>query len=266
MSGTDAAALVILGVAGFLLMQQRQAVASNPTPAAANVTPAAAANFAQSAVNAALMGAGLSGMNVNMPPQPTPAVNDWSGAAHTAVTGTIAGTGLMGMNFNFNTGGEEVKSKAGYYSPAQVKSLFQRLKAAYGFNVNINMAVAMCICESGSLSFPQNGCNPNARRYEAHLGEASAGLMQVLPSTAKWLATDMGYKAKGIPTEASLYNPETGAYFGLAYLDYLSKYKGVARNESFIVQGYNAGPTHNSAPYWAKYQTARAWVNANLGA
>lgn len=263
MSLADAAILTVLGVAGFLVMQQRQASASNPTPQASTVTLAAATSFANSAVNAALMGAGLAGL---IPPQPTPAVNDWSSTAHEAVTGTIAGTGLMGMNFNFNTGGEEVKTKAGYKSPAELKALFQRLKNTHGFNVNINMAVAMCIIESGSVSFPQNGCNPNARRFESHLGEASAGLMQVLPSTAKWLAGEMGYRAKGTPNETSLYNPETGAYFGLAYLDYLSKYKGVARNESFIVQGYNAGPTHNSASYWSKYQTARAWVNAHLGA
>lgn len=61
-------------------------------------------------------------------------------------------------------------------------------------------------------------------------------------STAKWLASDMGYSFHGDPDRAALEDPEKSMYFGAAYLDYLSRYRKVERSEEFIIRGYNGGP------------------------
>lgn len=153
----------------------------------------------------------------------------------------------------------------GKLSPQQVRALaaFQIIK--YKFNVPPDMATAIAIIESGDVSFPSNGCNPMAQRFEAHIPDTSTGLMQTLLGTAQWLAKDMGYKAMGIPTANALINASTSLYFGLAYLDYLSKYKGVARSQDWIVQSYNAGPGHSAAAYLAKYKKALTWVQQNGG-
>ncbi len=74
--------------------------------------------------------------------------------------------------------------------------------------------------------------NPKAL---GHFGEQ--GLMQIKPSTAKWLAKK--YKlAWG--THYSLYNPIQNLKFGVAYLDYLrKKFHGSGQ---FYVEAYNMGP------------------------
>ena len=56
-----------------------------------------------------------------------------------------------------------------------------------------------------SIAMVESSGDPKAYRYEPHLGEASAGLTQVLFSTAKWLAVDLGFSEYGIPkTEKDL--------------------------------------------------------------
>lgn len=51
--------------------------------------------------------------------------------------------------------------------------------------------------------------------------------MQVLQSTADWLARDMGYNVYEVDwTSSMLYRPFVALYFGLAYLEWLSGYQG----------------------------------------
>ena len=65
-----------------------------------------------------------------------------------------------------------------------------------------------------AIALVESSGDPKAFRYEPHLAEASAGLTQVLMSTAKWLASDMGYSEFGQPKdEEDLYNPQAAMYF-----------------------------------------------------
>lgn len=113
-----------------------------------------------------------------------------------------------------------------------------------------------------AIAWIESSFDPAAYRYEPHLGDASVGLMQTLTRTATWLYEDMGYRAYGAPTLESLArSPQRSVYFGGAYLDWLSRYRGVARSEEFIVRGYNGGPAGiergQTLGYWRKYQAAR---------
>jgi hypothetical protein len=98
--------------------------------------------------------------------------------------------------------------------------------------------------------------NPNAVRNEPRLNDASTGLMQTLVTTAQWLWDDMGYRAKSRPTAASLLEPENSIYFGAAYLDYLTRYRGKLQTEQFVIESYNGGPGNSNSQtrqYWQKY-------------
>ena len=121
-----------------------------------------------------------------------------------------------------------------------------------GHPVDRRMIVAMAEIESSR--------RPTARRWEARLGEASAGLMQVLPSTALWL-WNMGYRdVEERPTEATLLRPWDSVYFGTAYARYLSRYKGQPRSAEWIVESYNGGPGNSNANtrrHLGRYQRAR---------
>ncbi|WP_375596818.1 transglycosylase SLT domain-containing protein [Algihabitans albus] len=113
-----------------------------------------------------------------------------------------------------------------------------------------------------AIAFVESSFNPAAYRYEPHLGDASVGLMQTLTSTARWLYEDMGYRDHGEPTLESLArSPQQSLYFGAAYLDWLSRWKGRRRSEEWIIRAYNGGPggatSAATAPYWSKYQAAR---------
>ena len=112
-----------------------------------------------------------------------------------------------------------------------------------------------------AVALVESSGDPKAYRYESHLGEASTGLTQVLTSTARWLAKDLGFNAYGIPTEEDLYNPEVSMYFGAAYLTWLSTYKGKKQSEEFVVRGFNGGPNgiklKATQRYWEKYQKAK---------
>src|SRR5690606_944874 len=110
------------------------------------------------------------------------------------------------------------------------------------------MLVAMAKVESNF--------DPEAYRYESHLGDASAGLMQTLEKTALWLYTDMGAKAKGRPTLASLMQPDVSMYFGAAYVNWLRRYRSITRSEEWIVRAYNGGPGWESAGTASKAMTA----------
>eukprot|EP00899_Mesostigma_viride_P014269 jgi/Mesvir1/22843/Mv25123-RA.2 len=108
----------------------------------------------------------------------------------------------------------------------------------------------------------ESGYRPHAYRWEEALGEPSVGLMQTLLSTARWLATDMGYVAFGVPTLEALMDPWISLYFGAAYLDWLSHYGGRPQSLEFMVRAYNGGPggatSSATLAYWRKYQACIA--------
>lgn len=110
------------------------------------------------------------------------------------------------------------------------------------------------------IAWIESAFDPSALRLEPHINDASAGLMQTLVSTAQWLATDMGYEAFGVPKLANLMSPQTSIYFGSAYLQYLSNYRGRRRSEEWMVRSYNGGPGHSRAStdrYWQRYREAK---------
>lgn len=132
-----------------------------------------------------------------------------------------------------------------------VRNLARQAIGIGNFNVPVDRLVRIAWIESHF--------DPNAARYEPHLGDTSTGLTQTLLSTARWLAKDMGYSAYGIPTAAALTSPQVSLYFGAAYLDWLSTYRGIDRGEEWIVRSYNGGPGHSQSAterYWAKFQAA----------
>ncbi|CAI5521768.1 unnamed protein product [Closterium sp. Naga37s-1] len=101
----------------------------------------------------------------------------------------------------------------------------------------------------------ESAWQPLAYRFEPRLGEASTGLMQVLQSSAEWLARDMGYRAYTVDWSSSmLYRPFEAMYYGMAYLAWLTTYKGTTQSEEYVVRAYNGGPGG-----WEKPSTARHW-------
>lgn len=82
----------------------------------------------------------------------------------------------------------------------------------------------------------ESSYNPSAYRFEAHLGEASWGLMQILESSAR----DRGMV--GPPDQ--LLDPATGILFGMRQLkwsyDYLAQ-RGGPPSRLQLLSAYNAG-------------------------
>ncbi|CAI5989454.1 unnamed protein product [Closterium sp. NIES-65] len=80
-------------------------------------------------------------------------------------------------------------------------------------------------------------------------------LLQVLQSSAEWLARDMGYRAYTVDWSSSmLYRPFEAMYYGMAYIAWLTTYKGTTQSEEYVVRAYNGGPGG-----WKKTSTARHW-------
>jgi len=145
----------------------------------------------------------------------------------------------------------------GVLTEAQVRQLAEKIVSSNGFDIDPNMLVAIAWIESNF--------NTAALRLEPHVGadgDASAGIMQTLSSTAQWLATDFGYRAYAAPSLAELHDPEVSMYFGAAYIDYLKNKRRDLDTEEKIIRGYNGGPAgyRRSAtlPYWKKYLDAKA--------
>lgn len=64
------------------------------------------------------------------------------------------------------------------------------------------------------------------------------GLMQVIPSTARWIAEKLGRKAPG-----DLYDPRVSAELGNWYLDHLMhSFRKTSEPELLAIAGYNGGP------------------------
>lgn len=141
------------------------------------------------------------------------------------------------------------------WTAALVLNTAQQFRQRYGLNIDPVMIAAMVQIESTY--------NPAASRYEKHIDDTSYGLMQVLLKTAQWLYDDLGYRAFPRPTATNMMDGYTSIYYGAAYVDYLSKYRGKRRNEQWIVESYNGGPANSNADtqrHYAKYMAAKAQI------
>jgi len=140
--------------------------------------------------------------------------------------------------------------------PNGVLDTVQRINAGE-FGGIFNPADVMAVIEIES-SF-----QPNAQRFEAHLNDASIGLMQTLYSTA----VDRGYQ--GGP--AGLFDPETSIRFGMRQLkwsfDFLATRLGREPTQEEWIGSYNAGVGNvlkGNIPsgYVTKWRRARArWAS-----
>jgi len=108
----------------------------------------------------------------------------------------------------------------------------------------------------------ESSYDPSAYRYEAHLGEASYGLMQILESSAR----DRGMTGPA----TQLFDPATGILFGMRQLkwshDYLAQRVGQPSRLQ-LLSAYNAGVGYvarggTRAAYAAKVdRAASSWGN-----
>lgn len=168
------------------------------------------------------------------------------------LSGRKIGAVIAGLAATFALLSRRTRRAEGALMADQVRTFVTNIVNVFDLNVSPKMIVRIAWIESGF--------NPSALRFEVRLGDASAGLMQTLLSTAKWLARDMGYSAFGLPTLDSLLQAQTSIYFGAAYLEYLSRWRGERRSEEWIVRSYNGGPGHSrdaTDEYWRRYLNAK---------
>ena len=76
--------------------------------------------------------------------------------------------------------------------------------------------------------------NKNAKSYRGAMG-----LMQIMPSTAKYISSDKQVKRNN---SNILKNPEINIAVGQEYIEYLLKLKSVNNNLIFLTAAYNGGP------------------------
>ncbi|KAL5100645.1 hypothetical protein RYX36_004972 [Vicia faba] len=88
--------------------------------------------------------------------------------------------------------------------------------------------------------------------------EPNVGLMQLLPKTAEWLISSLGYSSYAAEENIEyLFKPFVNVYLAAAYLKWLSSFDNKQRDEEFIVRAYKGGTkkaTHKSTlRYWKSY-------------
>ncbi|XP_010260554.1 PREDICTED: uncharacterized protein LOC104599645 isoform X2 [Nelumbo nucifera] len=103
---------------------------------------------------------------------------------------------------------------------------------------------------------------PLEKRYNRKTKETTMGVVQLVPKTAEWLFSEMGYRTYEIEGDPTLlYRPFINVYFGAAYLKWLSSYDQKERNEEFVVRAYKGGikkATHKSTlDYWRRYLSVK---------
>ncbi|HEX5795960.1 MAG TPA: lytic transglycosylase domain-containing protein, partial [Geminicoccaceae bacterium] len=86
-----------------------------------------------------------------------------------------------------------------------------------------------------SIMRAESAFDPSA---ESHAG--ARGLMQVMPATARYLASR---GALTPPRHADLLDPETSIRYGQAYLAHLLQRSPIGDNLIYVAAAYNAGPT-----------------------
>lgn len=132
-----------------------------------------------------------------------------------------------------------------------VYDLFPKLASEGGYwQFRLPDLMAFCQIESGF--------RPRAYRFEPRLGEASYGLMQLLPSTAR----QFGFVGDG----PELYDPLTNLLYGTSFAEWgwrrLYDRLGCCPPETQWVAGYNEGygAAARGEPdpaYWAAWKAAR---------
>ena len=139
-------------------------------------------------------------------------------------------TQLAGLAFVAGLAGLSLHMSGQRLEPGQVRDLVRQVNHA-SFAGWFNEADVLAIVEI------ESGFRPNAARWEAHKGEASMGLMQILLSSAR----DRGYRG----CVAGLLDPETNIRFGMAHLkwghDYLLSRRGREPEMGEWIGAYNAG-------------------------
>ncbi len=91
----------------------------------------------------------------------------------------------------------------------------------------IDVALVLAVIRTES-SFDENAVS----------NKGAIGLMQLMPTTAKYIAEKVGYSE-----EFDLFNAQTNLYLGICYLEYLfNKYS----DETFVLCAYNAGESRVS--------------------
>ncbi|XP_024160932.1 uncharacterized protein LOC112168050 isoform X1 [Rosa chinensis] len=103
---------------------------------------------------------------------------------------------------------------------------------------------------------------PLCQRYDKKAKATHLGMMQILPKTADWLASEKGYGAYQLNgNELLLFRPFENVYFGAAYLIWLSSFEQKERSEEFVVRAYRGGTkkaTHKSTlKYWQRYLSVK---------
>lgn len=98
--------------------------------------------------------------------------------------------------------------------------------------------------------------------YNKKAKETTFGIMQILPKTAEWLVSELGYRTYEVEGNPSLlYRPFVSVYLGSAYLKWLSNYDQKERNEEFVVRAYKGGikkASHKSTlTYWRQYLSVK---------
>lgn len=88
---------------------------------------------------------------------------------------------------------------------------------------------------AAAMMWQESRGNPNA---ESHAG--ALGLMQVMPSTAKWMHDDKGYN-KFQATRSIMLTPAGSIYFGTHYMEYLQEIRA-GRSWEWFIRAYNGGP------------------------
>lgn len=84
--------------------------------------------------------------------------------------------------------------------------------------------------------------------------KGAVGLMQVLPSTAKWILAKEGYN----PNEYDLYNSRDNIFVGVLYLKYLNdRFEGDLQK---IMAAYNGGSSRIKDDKWKEIDETRFYV------
>ncbi|KAL6206130.1 hypothetical protein ACLB2K_023379 [Fragaria x ananassa] len=118
---------------------------------------------------------------------------------------------------------------------------------------------AEMICAIAEL---ESDRQPLAQRYDKKAKATHLGIMQILPKTADWLASEKGYRAYQLKgNDSLLFRPFENIYFGAAYLIWLSSFDQKERSEEFVVRAYKGGTkkaTHKSTlKYWQRYLSVK---------
>jgi soluble lytic murein transglycosylase len=99
---------------------------------------------------------------------------------------------------------------------------YKKLAAVYAKQYGISATLVISVMKTES-NFNKNAVS----------SKGAVGLMQILPSTSKFIAKKLGYGA-----EFNLFEPKTNIEFGVYYLKYLlDKFK----SEDIAICAYNAG-------------------------